>query len=104
MNNLLIDALELTDRLNRQEALTIIDVREPIEYHTFNIGGVNLPLSTLHEHIDELDVNKATEIIVICKAGIRSRTAQRILQQLGYENVRNLTGGLLAIQKKLLQS
>ena len=94
-----INATELVSRLQKGESLTIIDVREKIEFHTYNIGGVNIPVSAIGDEIDELDLNKSDEIIVICKAGIRSRTAQAILEQQGYQHVRNLTGGLLAIQK-----
>jgi len=77
----------------------ILDVREAIEFHTYNIGGSNVPLSALIGDIDAVNYNKTDEIIVICKAGIRSKTAQAILMQNGYSNVKNLTGGLLAIQR-----
>ncbi|WP_345951951.1 rhodanese-like domain-containing protein [Mucilaginibacter sp. PAMB04274] len=94
-----IKAGELLERLQRGEVLHLLDVREPIEYHTHNIGGTNIPLGQLHSQLDELEWNTDDEIIVICKAGVRSRTAQSILQQNGYEHIRNLTGGLLAIQR-----
>ncbi|RZA00555.1 MAG: rhodanese-like domain-containing protein [Sphingobacteriaceae bacterium] len=95
----MISANELLERLNTGDEPVIIDVREQIEYHTYNIGGINMPLSTLPSNIDELEYNKTDEIIVICKAGIRSRTAQVMLQQHGYQNVKNLTGGFIAIQR-----
>ncbi|MEN0053494.1 MAG: rhodanese-like domain-containing protein [Mucilaginibacter sp.] len=94
-----INATELLERINNGELLNIIDVREPMEFHTYNIGGNNIPLSKLIQDIDDLDYNKTDEIIVICKVGLRSKTAQTILQQNGYQNVKNLTGGLIAIQK-----
>ena len=94
-----IDAASLLDRLHQKENLNLLDVREVIEYHTYNIGGKNLPLSAIHQHINELSYNKTDEIIVICKAGVRSQTAQSILLQHGYQNVKNLTGGLIALQR-----
>lgn len=94
-----INAAELLARINNGELLNLIDVREAMEFHTYNIGGNNIPLSKLVRDIDELDYNKTDEIIVICKVGLRSKTAQTILQQNGYQNVKNLTGGLIAIQK-----
>ncbi|MEO6149984.1 MAG: rhodanese-like domain-containing protein, partial [Mucilaginibacter sp.] len=97
--NQLISAAELIDHLDTDDMPVIIDVREEIEYHTYNIGGVNMPLSTLPNTIEELGYNKTDEIVVICKAGIRSRTAQVLLQQHGYQNVKNLTGGLIAFHK-----
>ncbi|WP_183560015.1 rhodanese-like domain-containing protein [Mucilaginibacter sp. SP1R1] len=94
-----INATELLTRLNQAEQINLIDVREAMEYHTYNIGGRNIPLSKLEQSINELGYNKTDEIIVICKAGLRSKTAQTILQQYGYKDVKNLIGGLLALQK-----
>lgn len=94
-----IDATSLVTRLQNGEELNLIDVREEIEYHTYNIGGKNIPLSTLAQNLSDLNYNKTDEIIVICKVGLRSQTAQNILQQHGYQNVKNLTGGLIAVQK-----
>jgi adenylyltransferase/sulfurtransferase len=94
-----IDAASLLARLQQGENLNLLDVREEIEYHTYNIGGKNLPLSGIHQYIKGLNYNKTDEIIVICKVGVRSQTAQTILIQYGYQNVKNLTGGLIALQK-----
>jgi len=94
-----IDAPSLLIRLDKGECLNLLDVREEMEYHTFNIGGKNLPLSSFQQNIHQLSYNKTDEIIVICKVGLRSETAQNILLQNGYKNVKNLTGGLIALQK-----
>lgn len=94
-----IDAHTLLVTLKKGEPLNLLDVREEIEYHTFNIGGKNFPLSTFQQNIDQLNYNKTDEIIVICKVGLRSETAQHILAQNGYTHVKNLTGGLMALQK-----
>jgi len=94
-----IDGQELFTRLQKGETLNLLDVREAIEYHTYNIGGKNVPLSKIQENADQSGYNKTDEIIVICKAGLRSETARLILMQNGYQQVRNLTGGLMALQK-----
>jgi rhodanese-related sulfurtransferase len=94
-----IDAHSLKKRLNSGDILNLLDVREEIEYHTYNIGGTNIPLSKFNEYINQINYNKTDEIIVICKIGLRSKTAQSILIQNGYQNVKNLTGGLIALQK-----
>src|SRR6187551_1359418 len=94
-----IDSKDLLNRLKNGETLNLLDVREEIEYYTYNIGGKNIPLSKLTEKLGLLAPNKTDEIIVICKAGLRSQTAQTILIQNGFTNVTNLTGGLLALQK-----
>lgn len=97
--SLQINATELITRINNKEDLNLIDVRGAMEYHTYNIGGHNISLEDIVDGIDELGYNKTDEIIVICKVGLRSKTAQTILLQNGYLNVKNLTGGLIAIQK-----
>ena len=94
-----IDGQELLVRILKGENLNLVDVREEIEYHTYNIGGQNIPLSKFYENIHQLDYNKTDEIIVICKVGLRSETACNILNENGYRFARNLTGGLRALQK-----
>ena len=94
-----INANEVLVRLQNGEHLNLLDVRGEMEFHTFNIGGTNIPLPSLQENLDELEWNKTDEIIVICKVGLRSTTAKSILELNGYQNIRNLTGGLIAFQK-----
>jgi len=94
-----IEGNELFTRLQKGEKLNLLDVREEIEYHTYNVGGINIPLSKFQKNIDQLRYNKTEEIIVICKVGLRSGTAAKILIDKGYQHVRNLTGGLMALQK-----
>ena len=94
-----INAREMITRIENGEHLNLLDVREKLEYHTYNIGGENIPLHDLKDKLVELSWNKTEEIIVICKAGIRSATAKSILELDGYQNIRNLTGGLLAYQR-----
>lgn len=94
-----IAAGELALRLQNGEVLNLLDVREPIEFSTYNIGGKNIPLGKLNASFSTLNYTKNEEIIVICKMGLRSETGQQMLQQQGFTNVRNLTGGLLALHK-----
>lgn len=94
-----INAIEMAARLASGQPVNVLDVREAIEYHTYNIGGTNIPLGKLPGMLplDEWDTDD--EIIVICKMGLRSKTGVTILQQNGYTNARNLNGGLMALQK-----
>ncbi len=94
-----INAASFNELLKQGKQVNILDVREVIEFHTYNVGGINVPLSVLYEKVNDTGFNKTDEIIVICKAGIRSKTAQAILLQNGYTNVKNLSGGLLAMQR-----
>lgn len=94
-----INAKELTERLQNGEKLNLLDVREELEYRTFNIGGKNMPVSRLSTDLNKLPYNKTDELIVICTVGKRSKAACDLLTENGYKNVRNLAGGLIALQK-----
>ena len=94
-----IGAEELVKRLQNGGQLNLIDVREPIEFATFNIGGTNIPLSKLNAAAGTLPYHQNEEIIVICKMGLRSETGQQLLRARGFKNVRNMKGGLLALHK-----
>ncbi len=91
-----ITVQELKERLDKGEALHLIDVREAYEYEADNLGGQLIPLGDLPHRLDDLEGLEDQEIIVQCRSGSRSGMAQRILEQNGFNNVRNLIGGLLA--------
>jgi rhodanese-related sulfurtransferase len=95
-----ITVTALKERIDAGETLNIIDVREPSEYAEFNIGGMLIPLGNIMTmQIDEIEEKKDEEIIVHCKAGARSAQACMFLEQMGFTNVKNLTGGMLAWQQ-----
>jgi rhodanese-related sulfurtransferase len=94
-----ISAAELKEKLSGEQQISIIDVREELEFHTMNIGGENIPLGKLPQIIEEFEYPKDQELVVICQRGIRSETARRLLVLAGYKNVKNLTGGLLAYSR-----
>jgi len=94
-----INAVELQKRMQSGQAIHLLDVREAIEFHTYNIGGINIPLSKLSGALPLAHFTQTDEIIVICKVGLRSKTAQSILLDNGYLHTFNLEGGLLALQK-----
>ncbi|MBI4515233.1 MAG: MBL fold metallo-hydrolase [Deltaproteobacteria bacterium] len=76
----------------------LLDVREPEEYsgELGHIpGSVLLPLKELPARATELGAHKDRDVVVICRAGIRSTTAAAILTGLGFEHVANLKGGML---------
>ncbi len=94
-----ITAIELKERIERKEQITLIDVREPHEHEEFNIGGENLPLGGIMEWSEDLQMPSDTEIVVYCRSGNRSSMAKSLLTSKGYSSVHNLTGGILAWQK-----
>ncbi len=86
---------ELKQRLERQEAVFILDVRNPEEYQICHIpGSTLLPLPALPQRFRELDPGR--EMIVHCKSGLRSQKAIQFLREQGFRNLKNLKGGILA--------
>jgi adenylyltransferase/sulfurtransferase len=89
-----ITSLELKQRLDRGEKLTIIDVREPNEYQINRIeGSILIPLGDVPRRYAEFDPNQ--ELIMQCKSGARSGRAADFLRSVGFKKVLNLKGGIL---------
>ncbi len=50
--------------------------------------------------IDEIEDLKDEEVILYCRSGNRSGIGAFVLDQMGFKNTKNLTGGMLAWQEK----
>jgi rhodanese-related sulfurtransferase len=73
----------------------LIDVRQPEEWKAGHAPEARLiPLGSLDSRLAE--VPRDREVLLICRSGNRSGTAQRQLLQLGYERVFNVSGGMHA--------
>ncbi|MGB0840271.1 MAG: rhodanese-like domain-containing protein [Chitinophagales bacterium] len=90
-----ITVQELKARLDKDEDLFVIDVRETYEYEEYNIGAENIPLNMIPSVLDDLEEYKTEEIVVHCRSGARSANAKQILSQAGFSKVRNLLGGMV---------
>jgi rhodanese-related sulfurtransferase len=90
---------EIAGRLDSAARPLLLDVREPEEYvgELGHIAGARLiPLRELPERAEaELASFKDKDIVVICRAGVRSVTAAAILTGLGFDNVCSMKGGML---------
>jgi len=83
--------IKLITRISPRKALemqengaSIVDVRQPSEYHSGHIkGAVNVPLDNISK-ITKM-VKKDTEVIVYCLSGSRSGSAARQLKSMGYK-------------------
>ncbi|MGE5846355.1 MAG: molybdopterin-synthase adenylyltransferase MoeB, partial [Ignavibacteria bacterium] len=89
-----ISADELNKKIQNNEDIFILDVREPHEYEISNLGGYLIPLNDLPNRVNELDSSR--ELVVHCKVGSRSARAVQFLKKAGFKKVKNLVGGINA--------
>lgn len=100
MKNITYDHLQRWQSENRP--FQLIDVREPEEHDTYNIGGELIPLPDLLREIETL--NLSLPIVFYCKRGIRSQIAiQKLQRKLPNGDFYNLTNGILELQKKAMK-
>lgn len=84
-------------RLNSNNDVVIVDVRQPVETNSGVVPGAMLiPLSELGGRMSELPVDKP--ILTICHSSHRSPFAARKLANSGYD-VTNVSGGMVAWHK-----
>lgn len=85
---------ELNERFSRGSC-QLIDVREPVEHAEMYIPGARLiPLGELEKRASE--ISKDLPVVIHCRSGKRGEQALSKLKALGFPQVENLTGGILA--------
>lgn len=94
-----ITVQELKQKIDSKEDFQLIDVREPFEYEMSNLNGLNIPLAGVV--IEASKISKDKPVIMQCRSGARSAAALMQLEQLGYTNLFNLKGGILAWKTEL---
>lgn len=87
--------------MDRGEKINLIDCREPHEYEEANLGGRLIPLGKFQSmQLEEIENLKNEEVIIHCRSGQRSMMACMVLDQMGFTNSVNVTGGILEWQKR----
>jgi rhodanese-related sulfurtransferase len=77
------------------EGVQFVDVRRPAEHANGHAPNtINLPLDILSREIDKLNPDKPT--YVICQSGYRSSLGTSILENAGFKEIYNVTGGTKA--------
>jgi len=74
----------------------LLDVRNLAEFEAGHVrGALNIPLDELRFRLDE--VPRDRPLVMHCRSGFRSHLALRILKGNGWSDVKNITGGFVAI-------
>lgn len=77
-----------------QEDLQVLDVRRQGEYRGGHVPrAVHAPLSALQQSIAQMSIDPSKTTAVICAGGYRSSAAASLLEQNGFTNLLNVTGG-----------
>jgi rhodanese-related sulfurtransferase len=94
---------DLQERLETENPLFLLDIREPYEFNTFHLkNSLNVPRGILESACDygydetepELVKARDKEVIVICRSGNRSVLAAYTMQLMGYQSVKSLKTGI----------
>jgi len=95
---------QVKEMIDAKHAFKLIDVREPSEYGICKIEGATLiPLGDI-EAKDTALLNGLTpddEIVLHCKAGVRSMKALKALEEMGFHNLKSMRGGINEWSEKI---
>ncbi|UII28953.1 FAD-dependent oxidoreductase [Fulvivirga maritima] len=91
-----VNVTQAENLIDKQELLTILDVRSPLEIQNNGAieGSVNIPLDELRNRIEELDPSQP--MLVYCAKGLRGYLSSLILAHHGFDTIYNLAGGYTA--------
>ena len=96
-----VDADELALDIPHDDRLLILDVRKENEFAEGHAkGALNIPLNDMTDVAGIAQLEEDQNIYVHCESGYRSVIAISILKQQGYNNVRNVAGGWMAIKEQ----
>ena len=91
---------QLQEKLNNQETICVLDVREDWEYEICRLEkSLHIPLGDLENRLQEIPYLKT--IVVVCHHGIRSQKGALKLIRAGFSDVLNLSGGIDAWAKEV---
>jgi len=93
-----ITVQEFKKKIDDEESeVFLLDVRETFEQYQSNIKYENsklIPVGELQSRLDEIESQKDSEIVCMCRSGGRSAQACKLLEREGFSNVKNLKGGI----------
>lgn len=97
--------IDTAEKLINEEGYRVLDIREPAEHVAGTIGhSLHIPRGVLEAAADRtfpganpaLRDSRDTKWLVLCATGGRAAMATHRLQQMGFESVTNIIGGISA--------
>ena len=91
-----VDPKEVHPLVQSPNGVVIVDVREQHEFEESHLPGAkHVPRGHLESRIEGAAKDRSARVVLYCASGSRSALAARTLEQeLGYENVESMTGGI----------
>ena len=94
-----ITARELHAWMDAGRDFLLVDIREDREREAFNIGGLHIPMGEIPSRIHELPKDK--DVVLYCEKGVRTVITIQRLEDMGFTNLINLSGGMKGWRERL---
>jgi rhodanese-related sulfurtransferase len=89
-----LSAGAINEKIKNQEAITIIDIREPYEIEVCSIGCKNIPMAEIGNHTDEL--RSIEQVVLMCRSGKRAESVANWLESdFQLNNIIVMEGGIV---------
>jgi len=104
-----LDGDELTALMEARELgmvnFTLVDVREHMEWQMGHIKGADklVPTSSFFAALEDAKLDKNEHIILYCHVGSRSAHVARIMSDMGYTKIGNLTYGIVSYSGEIIR-
>jgi rhodanese-related sulfurtransferase len=90
-----ISPREAQDMLRERDDAILLDCRTPDEFALASIDeAVQIPMQEIPERVSELEPHRDGQVLVICHAGVRSRSVAQWLRRQGFADARSVAGGI----------
>jgi len=96
----MVKPIELVDEIMANEDIWILDIRTPIETSIVGMtlkNTLNIPIDEVFKPENLARIPKDKKLVVVCQRGVRAAIVATALKNIGFNNVRIMQGGMLAL-------
>jgi sulfur-carrier protein adenylyltransferase/sulfurtransferase len=90
-----LNPVQVKEALDADPGIALIDTREPHEHEAAHLeGAILIPPALVEREAGQKVPDRSRRVIVYCGSGSRSAYAAQTLQEMGYEDVAAMSGGI----------